>query len=66
MNQDKLDKALEPLAIYLLSGALVIALAAVGAILVTSYIRRRKQRAHEKVSRSRRSKDTAYDLFGGR
>ena len=65
MVAERVDAALEPMVIVILGGVVLLAFAVGVTIAVNSIVRRRRQRAHDKLSRSRRS-DGGYDLFAKR
>jgi hypothetical protein len=63
MGGENLDRQLEPLAEFLLILMAILFVAVVTAYLLSKYVQRRKQAAHNKVSTSRRDKDTGINLL---
>ncbi len=65
MGGDDLDAQLEPLAQLLIFLMVLIAVAAIAFLIINKVAQRRRERAHLKLSGSRRTKHTQVDLFGG-
>jgi flagellar biosynthesis/type III secretory pathway M-ring protein FliF/YscJ len=63
---ENLDAGLEPIAQVLILLIVLIAVASVAFFIVNKIAIRRKERAHNKLSTSRRSKHTWVDLSAGR
>ena len=63
MGGDRLDEQLEPLAQFILLIIVLLIVAAVSSYLLMKIATRRRERRHQKVSNSRRMKDTSIDLF---
>ncbi len=63
MGGDRLDAQLEPIAEFLLIFIVLLVVAAVTSFLLSKAVQRRKQRAHNKLSGSRRTHHSKIDLF---
>ncbi len=63
MGGDRLDAQLEPIAEFLLIFITLLVVAAVTSFLLSKAVQRRKQRAHNKLSGSRRTHHSKIDLF---
>ncbi len=63
MGGDSLDAQLQPIAQFLLITILLMAIAAITAYVLSKYVQRKRERAHGKLSASRRGKHTKIDLF---
>lgn len=63
MRADHLDAALEPFAQLGLIALTLVAFAGAGAFFLITWMRRRNDRKHQKVSGSKRCGDTGIDLF---
>jgi|GEM_PF-4943216 len=66
MGGDGLDQQLGPVAEFLLIIIALLFVAAVTAYFLTKAVQRRKERAHGKLSGSRRTGHSKIFLFGGR
>lgn len=64
MRAENLDEQLEPVAHALILIIVLIAVAAISFFVINKAAQRRKERAHHKLSGSRRTKHTQVDLFG--
>jgi hypothetical protein len=64
MGPDSLDARLQPLAEFLLLLLLLIGIATVASIILSKMAARRRERAHNRVSASKRLGHTSIDLFG--
>lgn len=65
MGGEGLDARLEPIAQALILVILLIGVAAISFFIINKVAIRRKEKAHNKLSASRRSKHTWVDLSGG-
>ncbi len=65
MGGENLDAILEPVAEVLILILVLIAAAAVSIFIINKVAGRRRDRAHQKISASRRTKHTQVDLLGG-
>lgn len=65
MGGEGLDAQLEPIAQALILIIVLIAVAAISFFIINKVALRRKEKAHNKLSTSRRSKHTWVDLSGG-
>ena len=65
MRTENLDEQLEPFAQALILIIVLIAVAAISFFVINKAAQRSKERAHHKLSGSRRTKHTQVDLFGG-
>jgi hypothetical protein len=63
MGGDRLDQQLGPIAEFLLIIIALLFVAAVTAYFLTKAVQRRKERAHGKLSGSKRTKHSKIDLF---
>lgn len=63
MGGDRLDARLEPIAEFLLIFILLLVVAAVTSFVLTRAVQRRRERAHNKLSGSRRTQHSKIDLF---
>ncbi len=63
MGGDSLDARLQPIAQFLLITILLMAVAAITAYVLSKYVQRKRERAHGKLSASRRGKHTKIDLL---
>ena len=63
MGGDRLDEQLEPIAQFVLLIILLLVVTAVSSYVLMKVATRRRERRHQKVSNSRRMKDTSIDLF---
>ena len=66
MGGESLDAGLEPIAQVLILLIVLIAFASIAFFITNKIAVRRKERAHDKLSTSRRSKHTWVDLSAGR
>ncbi len=64
MGADNLDARLAPLAEFLLVVILMAMAAALASYVIVKVVNRRKEQAHNKLSASRRGKDTGINLLG--
>ena len=64
MGGESLDAQLEPIAQFLLVVIVMMVVAAVSSYAIMKITQRRKEKAHNKLSSSRRGKDTGINLFG--
>ena len=62
---DRLDAAMEPIAQAIIVLLVLLAIASVSFFIINKAAVRRRERAHDKLSGSRRAKDTWVDLSGG-
>lgn len=65
MGGENLDAILEPVAEILILILVLIAVAAVSIFFINKFAARHRDRAHQKVSASKRTKHTQVDLLGG-
>ena len=65
MSGENLDAALQPIAEALILIMVLIAVAAISFLVINKVAQRRRDRAHQKLSGSRRTKHTQVDLLGG-
>lgn len=65
MRADNLDEQLEPVAQALILIIVLVAVAAISFFVINKAAQRSKERAHHKLSGSKRTKHTQVDLFGG-
>ena len=65
MGGENLDAILEPVAEILILILVLIAVAAVSIFFINKFAARRRDRAHQKLSASKRTKHTQVDLLGG-
>ena len=63
MGGDRLDEQLEPLAQFMLLIIVLLVVAAVSSYVLMKVATRRRERRHQRLSNSRRMKDTSIDLF---
>jgi hypothetical protein len=63
MGADRLDSQLAPIAEFLLIIIALLVVASVTAYFLSKAVQRRKERAHGKLSGSRRTKHSKIDLF---
>lgn len=63
MGGDRLDQQLEPLAQVMLLVIILLIVAAISSYVLMKLATRRRERRHQKISNSRRMKDTSIDLF---
>ena len=63
MEGDNLDARLEPFAEFLLAIIIIMMAAAVSSFVLMKVAQRRKEKAHNKLSASRRGKDSAINLL---
>lgn len=63
MGGDRLDAQLEPIAEFLLIIIVLLVVASVTAYILSKVVQRRRERAHGKLSGSRRTKHSKIDLF---
>ncbi len=63
MGGDRLDAQLAPIAEFLLIFILLLVVAAVTSFLLSRAVQRRRDRAHNKLSGSRRTQHSKIDLF---
>ncbi len=63
MGGDRLDAQLAPVAEFLLIFILLLVVAAVTSFLLSRAVQRRRDRAHNKLSGSRRTQHSKIDLF---
>ena len=64
MGADNLDARLAPVADFLLVVLVMMMAAALASYVIVKVINRRKEQAHNKLSASRRGKDTGINLLG--
>ena len=65
MRAENLDEQLEPIAHALILIIVLLTVAAISFFVINKAAQRSKERAHHKLSGSRRTKHTQVDLFGG-
>lgn len=65
MGSEKLDAALQPIAEALLLLLILIAVAAISFLIINKVALKRKEKAHNKLSASKRKAHTWVDLSGG-
>jgi 4-hydroxybenzoate polyprenyltransferase len=65
LGGENLDAVLEPVAEVLILMLVLVAAAAVSIFIINKVAGRRRDRAHQKISASRRTKHTQVDLLGG-
>ena len=63
MGGDRLDAQLEPLAQFLLILITLLVVASITAYILSKLVQRRKQSAHNKLSNSRRTKESGINLL---
>jgi hypothetical protein len=65
MGDAKLDEILEPLLQILILIAVLVTVATISFFVISKFSQSRRDRAHIKISGSRRTKHTQVDLLGG-
>ena len=65
MGDARLDEILEPLLQILILVAVLVTVATISFFAISKFSQSRRDRAHTKISGSRRTKHTQVDLLGG-